>query len=175
MTSISKKLTKGKKQVTATPVDYETVRKFVVYTTDGQTHGVSANRMYNNWKERSASFHGSPGQPHGEVAQFYNVERAEQILEPPKVIPEPVKGVEYYTLEDIRQALKDLNYSETDKITEKVRQRRSLRNDGRYTLEELQTAFKELDSTSGAWYAERAEKAALQARKNRVFKAHHGS
>jgi hypothetical protein len=54
--------------------------------------------------------------------------------------------VEYYTLEDLRRALNDLGYP-----TEPVR------DDGRYTVEELQAVFMQ---------------AALQARKNRVFEAH---
>lgn len=86
--------------------------------------------------------------------------------------PAPVPGVDYYTLEDMRRALNDLGYYGTDKIVDKVRQRVSVRDDGRYTLDELKNAAKQIDNTSGPYHAERFEKAALQARKNRVWDAH---
>jgi hypothetical protein len=161
--------------VTSTPIDYETLHDFVVTTTDGKTHNVTANRMYTNQTVRSATFHGQPGQPHSEVATFFSVLHAEQVPGPSSVWPSPVKGVEYYSLEDVRQALKDLNYHGADSIVDKVSQRLSVRDDGRYTLTELQDAAKQIGSSSGSYYADKFVEAALQARKNRVFKAHNGS
>lgn len=40
-------------------------------------------------------------------------------------------------------------------------------DDGRYTIDELKTSFRQLDHTSGEYYAKRLDDAALQARKNR--------
>jgi hypothetical protein len=90
-----------------------------------------------------------------------------------RVWPSPVKGVEYYSLEDLRKALKDLGYSSTDQIVDKVRQRVSVRDDGRYNLDELKQAAREIYSQPD-WQAEKLDKTAVQARKNRVFAAHNG-
>lgn len=86
--------------------------------------------------------------------------------------PAPVEGVDYYTVEDLTRALKDLNFSNTDNVVSKLRQRLSVRSDGRYTLGELKTAIKQTEHISGPYYAERLDAAALQARKNRVWDAH---
>lgn len=91
-----------------------------------------------------------------------------------KVVPEPVKGAEYYSTADILRALNDMNYYGADQIVAKIRQRLSVRDDGRYTVEELKRAAVEIDHVSGRYNAEKIDKAALQARKNRVFDAHGG-
>jgi len=106
------------------------------------------------------------------VAHFTNHISVEPV--PGRVYPAPVAGTEYYTLEDMRRALKELNYHDPDYIINRVKKQVSVRDDGRYDLDELKRAAGQLDRTLGSYYQQRLDEAALQARKNRVFDAHGG-
>jgi glycogen debranching enzyme len=153
-------------------------RHYTVVLDNGERRHVTANRFLRSGKnDKRVTFEGDRRSAYATVASFENVTDVfdDAAVHPVRVWPSPVKDVEYYSLEDMRQALKDLNYSYTDDIVAKVRQRLSVRNDGRYSLTELQEAARQIDNISGSWHAERFRDAALQARKNRVFKAHNGS
>lgn len=95
--------------------------------------------------------------------------------DPGTVYPEPVKGIEYYSADEILHALKDMRYYGAEQIVAGIRRQLSVRNDGRYTLEELKRAVRQLDRTSGSYHAELMEGWALQARKNRVWEANGGT
>lgn len=94
-----------------------------------------------------------------------------------RVEPEPVKGAEYYSLDDIARALGDLNYYGAGQIVTKLRQRLSVRDDGRFTLDEIKRAGRDVQGgygIGGTSVEDFLDKTALQVRKNRVFDAYGG-
>ena len=149
---------------------YKIMRTYTVTFKDKTTRTIIANRFIEN-NHGEVTFRGAPDNSYDAVAFFTNVESVVLAVNG-RVYPEPVKGVEYYTLEDMRRALTDLHYTDSDRIIDGVRKCVSVRDDGRYSIAELKTAATQTDHTSGYYYAKRFEEAALQARKNRVFDAH---
>lgn len=91
-------------------------------------------------------------------------------------VREAVKGVEYYSLEDITQALRDMNHYGAENIVAGIRKQLATRDDGRYTLDELKRAAEQTEHYVTAKYREdQLDRAALQARKNRVWEANGGT
>lgn len=92
------------------------------------------------------------------------------VTPPARVYPEPVSGQEYYTLDQLLEALKQLRYTEAEKIAAEVRKQLSVRDDGRYTAGEVKRAYR--DCNGPAFNADHLDRYFSMARKNRVFDAY---
>lgn len=86
----------------------------------------------------------------------------------------PEAGTEYYTVEDMQRALTDMGYHGVEKIIDKLRQKLAVRNDGRYSLDELKTGWSQTNDMHcmDDYYNKKLDNAAVQARKNRLWDAH---